>query len=372
MRPVVQNKGGKGAYPYDLTTDFGATRWPRNFTSGGTVDNYFGKTNPTMQQTLDVMVTNSKFNNKQLGKKRPLELDCVGEIDTKLGVYSNASFELLNNLGEYCAYCEIFNPGGFDVEHGAPLSQYPSYSIVWDNLLLACKPCNEGGAKGETPTRAEAKRDWLSGNANPTEAEYYAEVRQAHYIWPDVDQYAYRTMPPSLYWLDVSTWREVAYPIATDQFVTALNPNDRVVDANVWVDIATQRVETVACLIDNVAPYPNEAQRMIDLCKLNIKRTGPSVTFDRRRYIRTNAWFTALAQLATLRNQTAATFDTAWRAMLQTARTAGFYSVWVRVFELAGDHDPTDVTNTRTFVSRFVTDSNSNLYFPNTRVAQVP
>ena len=50
---------------------------------------------------------------------------------------------LMSDFNSKCGYCEKkFNRRNFDIEHYKPKSDFPKEALNWDNLLLACKPCN--------------------------------------------------------------------------------------------------------------------------------------------------------------------------------------------------------------------------------------
>lgn len=54
-----------------------------------------------------------------------------------------AKSELIENLGCYCSYCEIWSQQShLEVEHLFHKKGYPILSLLWDNFLLACKNCN--------------------------------------------------------------------------------------------------------------------------------------------------------------------------------------------------------------------------------------
>ncbi|MEA5534054.1 HNH endonuclease [Crocosphaera sp. XPORK-15E] len=56
--------------------------------------------------------------------------------------YGDAKPYLLENIGEYCSYCERKVNNLLAVEHIKPKEYYPALELVWDNFLLACTNCN--------------------------------------------------------------------------------------------------------------------------------------------------------------------------------------------------------------------------------------
>lgn len=56
--------------------------------------------------------------------------------------YSDARSDLIDQLGEYCSYCERYIPTSLAVEHVKPKDSHEDLEVVWDNFLLACTNCN--------------------------------------------------------------------------------------------------------------------------------------------------------------------------------------------------------------------------------------
>lgn len=57
--------------------------------------------------------------------------------------YTAAKPELIDNLGCYCSYCEIFSQEAhLEVEHVLCKKEHPGQKLSWDNFLLSCKVCN--------------------------------------------------------------------------------------------------------------------------------------------------------------------------------------------------------------------------------------
>ena len=70
--------------------------------------------------------------------------------------YQSWRNELIGRIGYYCAYCNQPLSHNLQVEHVVPKSPPAGYipgdPLAWDNMLLACGPCNN--AKGNTPVDA--------------------------------------------------------------------------------------------------------------------------------------------------------------------------------------------------------------------------
>ncbi len=73
--------------------------------------------------------------------KGPVPKDVNGQ-DRTVSHYRDWRSDLIQRLGAYCCYCEEplhFSP---QVEHVSPQSLSTTDPLQWDNLLLACGPCN--------------------------------------------------------------------------------------------------------------------------------------------------------------------------------------------------------------------------------------
>ena len=89
---------------------------------------------------------------------RPVQKWAPGEMDARTGEkvlanyrpHGKAATVLMNNLGDYCSYCEVFS-SDLEVEHVVPQSQDPNRMHDWDNFLLSCGRCNGSDNKGTTP-----------------------------------------------------------------------------------------------------------------------------------------------------------------------------------------------------------------------------
>ena len=125
-------------------------------------------------------------------------------------IYTQAAVPLIAAWGNHCNYCGTPLLGLAEVEHTVPKSQYPSFSLEWNNFLLSCGPCNT--QKSAKPDRATV-RGWI-GKPNPTPAEFYQSIRQNHYYWPDLDKGAFWNMWPKLQAWDTTNSKWVDLPKA--------------------------------------------------------------------------------------------------------------------------------------------------------------
>ena len=88
---------------------------------------------------------------------RPLSKGTVPQnngIDVRVSEYAEWRIYLIERIGYYCAYCNMPLSHSLNVEHvvaktpreGQDAGDY----LAWENILLACGPCNT--AKGNIPT----------------------------------------------------------------------------------------------------------------------------------------------------------------------------------------------------------------------------
>jgi uncharacterized protein (TIGR02646 family) len=59
-----------------------------------------------------------------------------------ISCYQNARKYLIDQIGEYCSYCERRLNVSLAVEHILPKTIYQKKELVWENLILACTNCN--------------------------------------------------------------------------------------------------------------------------------------------------------------------------------------------------------------------------------------
>lgn len=56
--------------------------------------------------------------------------------------YQDWRWDLINAYGPHCAYCNCKIPNSIEVEHQIAQAINAVDPLNWDNLVLACKPCN--------------------------------------------------------------------------------------------------------------------------------------------------------------------------------------------------------------------------------------
>ncbi|AFZ60446.1 HNH endonuclease [Anabaena cylindrica FACHB-243] len=198
--------------------------------------------------------------------------------------YKNARGDLINQLGEYCSYCEMRIGSSIAVEHILPKAkeQFPDEETNWENLCLACNNCNS------TKKGAMDKR-WNSSwkHLHITSAKIAA---RSEFYWIDQD----------------NTFRCVEY---SQGGLVTINPS---------LGIEEQKV----------------AQATIEMVGLD-KTPKPDMQMKDRRWInRKDAWDTAEKYLKILRQYNdKESLKQMQDIIVSHAVDKGFFSVWMTVFK---------------------------------------
>lgn len=77
---------------------------------------------------------------------RPLNSDGTPKM---YSAYSHARKDLIERIGQYCAYCNQKLPASLAVEHVQPKVLVPHLELEWENFVLGCTNCNS--IKGDRP-----------------------------------------------------------------------------------------------------------------------------------------------------------------------------------------------------------------------------
>jgi len=76
-----------------------------------------------------------------------------GNIDKTVADYKDWRKSLIDTIGNYCSYCNMILNDSPQVEHVTPKNPQPGQPkgelLAWNNMLLACGPCNR--AKDNQP-----------------------------------------------------------------------------------------------------------------------------------------------------------------------------------------------------------------------------
>lgn len=73
----------------------------------------------------------------------------VNGVDKVVSDYKDWRQDLLDRIGNHCCYCNMVLNDSPQVEHVFPKSVHPTLRLAWNNMLLACGPCNR--AKSNLP-----------------------------------------------------------------------------------------------------------------------------------------------------------------------------------------------------------------------------
>jgi len=208
-------------------------------------------------------------------------LDSSGNPKT-FKTYQDARGDLIDQLGEYCSYCEARLPSSLAVEHILPKFQFPDETTNWENFCLACTNCNS--TKGSAiAKRWDSSWQYLSVNSAKRAA-------RSEFYWPDRD----------------NTFRAIEY---LEGGKIKVNPS--------------------------LAPEEQKiAQATIEMVGLDkIPNLDPKKQ-DRRWHNRREAWEKAKRSLANLREcDTPKSLEAMRDEIVSRATDKGFWSVWMTVFK---------------------------------------
>jgi hypothetical protein len=283
--------------------------------------------------------------------------------------YQAAGPPLGARLGKFCSYCEQFLPGQIAVEHCAPKSQFPYFTLCWENFLLACDACNGPSGKGQKPSRRTVN-GW--GGQYNDDCTRNAAIR-VRYVWPDINARAYRDLLPVLTAFNNQTGKWVALPnnslAVPGMRITGLDLPNRVITATIYLQGNPVPNVKVAAWLES----SGQATESIPYFGFERDGTGTGKIADCRMYNRTIAWFKAVTFLAPIA-QNINNAQTVWPLVALIAPSVGFFSVWVRVLNLMG-FDQVNVPGSNpqvTFMQSFLQRMAFPDCFPNTNTVFVP
>ncbi|QTD51067.1 HNH endonuclease [Sulfidibacter corallicola] len=198
----------------------------------------------------------------------------AGESDLSKD-YGDAKVYLVERIGPYCSYCELFIGLGANraIEHKIAKAYRPSLRNTWTNLLISCTMCNSHKTQfdGKPPSNAKPGRDF------DLDA----------FLWPDRDN----TMLAFEY-------RE-----------------------NGDIDADTSHPANVLA----------KAQNTIGMFRFNQEDSKS----DTRKALRRAIWHTAKRHLNNVEKarQNGANWDDILTDLLDIAKHRGFWTVWMVVFQ---------------------------------------
>lgn len=74
-------------------------------------------------------------------RRGPRPVDSAGK-PVQFSQYGHARGALIENMGQYCSYCNQKLPASLAVEHVQPKTPVPHLKLEWTNFLLGCTNCN--------------------------------------------------------------------------------------------------------------------------------------------------------------------------------------------------------------------------------------
>ena len=204
-----------------------------------------------------------------------------GENNKSFKNYRDARGDLINNIGEYCSYCETRLSSSLDVEHILPKSQFPEEETNWENFCLACTNCN-------SIKKHALERRWKDSwqHLNRTSAKIAA---RSEFYWIDQD----------------NTFRTVEYS------------EGGLVKVNSLLAIEEQEVAQATIKMVGLDRIPNPDPKMK----------------DRRWSSRREAWDIAERDLQRLSKCNDQDLEAMRDTVIEKAVSKGFFSVWMTVFK---------------------------------------
>lgn len=209
---------------------------------------------------------------------RPVERGSIPQvegIDKTVTDYKVWRQDLLDRIGNYCSYCNMVLNDSPQVEHIVPknpqVGQPAGALLAWDNMLLACGPCD----------RAK------SNNPNSAVTHYIPDYHNTH--------------------------------LAFD-YIVIDHPNK-----------SNQKACIPIPKITNNNYQQSKARNTIDLCKLDDLRINLRATDLRWKY-RFEAWHSANLIWRTSWNNWTGKVDDFITLLVDAAKAKGFFSVWFEAF----------------------------------------
>lgn len=358
MRPLDKGKGVDYGYPLQ---DQDELKWNKSAGKGGVPSPWealnaitgFDPVRMTAEIALKLALalntgTITKTYNedtKQINDGKPLDeitkKTAVKTILDKVAdIYKKAGGPLAKALGPFCAYCETYITTLIEVDHVANKSYYPTLAIEWLNFLPACGPCNN--TKSNKPSREVAAVDppppQLLQNLND-DTPFYLKIRK-YFAWPDeyADTFQFFGLVFAMSVNDGVTWQPMSYSDAANFQYNELVGEDLTkgeIRANLW-----HKGKLCPGVLAQV--WIKEGGNLTEMCGLNAESkttddTG-NITYDRRVYNRTLAWFAALGVMKPLlKDLSWEAVQVQWPAIQWCSKLAGFWSVWVTLLSQCAD-----------------------------------
>lgn len=215
-----------------------------------------------------------------------------------------AAAAMAQQVGPYCAFCEIPIPTGLSLAHLLPETRFPNTAFNFDNLLPACASCAH--AKGQQPNQHTARSDSAAAARTLLDPTQFA--------WPSRYWQSLGPTPvlPFRYDLVLARWDEDVL-----ERVRLILPTEYPLLLEAWRGGQLSRERGLLAAQDgsglvfaaHIAPSGADdglrrgMQAMIELFQLNqVLPSGPKVPIDTRVASRTEAFLRALELRAALDN----------------------------------------------------------------------
>jgi hypothetical protein len=283
-----------------------------------------------MEELLDKSVIRNPFPNPSTPRVRARAANAMRE---RLEViYRGSKPNLMTMIGEFCSFCEMPVPGTIlAVEHRAPKSIYPTYSVWWWNFLLVCRDCNS--CKGSLPARATSRGWAIAAGHNPPNENDLVDAIKDHYYWPDLTTVTYQVIGRAYYYdTNKAAMRLLTNVDAASFDNVVVSYTMDLVRANIRSGGAMRNNRDVEVIIENNGGGADGTD--------TINLTGLQWQENPRSALRTRGWLTVCANLANLYrttnlvtggNNKRYTFNGIWVGILYLAVQTGYYSVWVDI-----------------------------------------
>ena len=82
----------------------------------------------------------------------------------KVSDYKDWRMDLLDRMGPFCSYCNMVLHDSPQVEHVIAQDINPAVKLEWDNMLLACGPCNRSKSNHPCPPDTHCLPDIHNGH----------------------------------------------------------------------------------------------------------------------------------------------------------------------------------------------------------------
>lgn len=270
--------------------------------------------------------------------------------------YGKARRDLIDQLGQYCCYCESPVSSFLAIEHRLPKSLFPEQAYVFSNFLLACDACN--ATKHARPDHADTQ----DGEGHPmlSDAASAALNNVDNIAWPQLYAATGNDGDEAIRPVTIELWnirgnsggsRSTAWQRELDE-EEANAYVDAFINGTLFIDEGYIRLKPGATdvlgarvvsnyMLDEVTAVAVE--RLIDIVGLNsTDKVGKNYSIDRRIEMRTLAMLTALAAKRTLNrahiSRARREIPAIETAILQLIKATGFWSIWMHVLGPAWNH----------------------------------